>query len=333
MTSSTADNDAALKAELEEVKKEVPTIEDVKLIAAVPALVRAEIKITDHKQVAVTCMFQPSYPTVPVVTELRSKTLADKLLDGLARICDAEAKKLEGKPQTVHIIRYVKTFIEENPLCVCSDEISAVKKLLNDSDDVKLKQKTSQIVLKVCQEQYFVGLRISVPDDYPAKQVVPEITEHNFPEFLRVNFQAQAVEIARQCVHPPLKKNPKDPPFVPKPSLQPVCEYIIRDCVKKFPLEICPLCNERVLPVDPSNESASRGKNRVEKVYCGHLFHFICLNRHMKTPPFTGGKLCPGCGKQIFHEKWKISAEVMENRWAHKQAKQRELEEVVDFLG
>ena len=31
-----------------------------------------------------------------------------------------------------------------------------------------------------------------------------------------------------------------------------MCEYLIKDCVKKFPLEICPLCNERVLPVDPT---------------------------------------------------------------------------------
>ena len=46
----------------------------------------------------------------------------------------------------------------------------------------------------------------------------------------------------------------------------------------------------------------------------------------------TGGKKCPACGQQIFHEKWKISAEVLENRWVRKQAKQRELEEVMDFL-
>ena len=44
------------------------------------------------------------------------------------------------------------------------------------------------------------------------------------------------------------------------------------------------------------------------------------------------GKFCPTCGKQIFHEKFKVSAKVLEDRWAHKQAKQRELEEVVDFL-
>ena len=36
-----------------------------------------------------------------------------------------------------------------------------------------------------------------------------EVTEHNLPHFLKVNFQAQAVEIARQCVQPPLRKKPK----------------------------------------------------------------------------------------------------------------------------
>merc|ERR1712062_320032 len=222
--------------------------------------------------------------------------------------------------------------IDENKLCVCADEISSIKKLLSDADEVKLKQKTSQILIKICQEKYFVKLKLAVPEEYPLKQVVPEITECNFPDFLRINFQAQAVETARQCVIPPIKKNPKDPPFVPKQSLQPVCDYLIKDCVKKLPLESCPLCNERVLPSEPSSEISSKAK-RPEKVYCGHLFHFGCLNKHMKTPPFTGGKKCPACGKQIFHEKWKISAEVLENRWAHKQAKQRELEEVVDFLG
>jgi len=328
---SSSEDEAALKAELDQVKKEIPTIDDVKLIAAIPALVRAEIKKTEHKQVSVTCFFQPGYPAVPVVTELRPNPLAYKFCDGLARMCDAEAKKLAPKPQVVHIIRFVNTFIDENPLCVCSDEIAAVKKLLSDSDEVKLKQKSSQLLVKITQEKYYISLKVSVPHDYPLTQIVPEITECNFPEFLRINFQAQSVEIARQCVQPPIRKNPKDPPFKKRPSLQPVCEYLIKDCVKKFPLEICPLCNERVLPEDPTTETSKR--YRAEKVYCGHLFHFFCLNKYMKTPPFAGGKKCPACGKQIFHDKWRISAEVMENRWAHKQAKQRELEEVVDFMG
>lgn len=43
-------------------------------------------------------------------------------------------------------------------------------------------------------------------------------------------------------------------------------------------------------------------------------------------------KKCPACKNVIYHEKWNITAKVAEDRWAHKQAKQRELEEVVDFM-
>lgn len=92
--------------------------------------------------------------------------------------------------------------------------------------------------------------------------------------------------------------------------------------------------------------------NYIERVYCGHLFHHGCLDKFMKTPPFQGsstwkyasifrvainthvsdGKLCPKCGKRIYHDKWNISPRLAEERWAHKQARQRELDEVVDFL-
>lgn len=36
-----------------------------------------------------------------------------------------------------------------------------------------------------------------------------EMSENNFPDILKTNFLGQAVEIARQCVQPPLKKKPK----------------------------------------------------------------------------------------------------------------------------
>jgi len=49
-----------------------------------------------------------------------------------------------------------------------------------------------------------------------------------------------------------------------------------------------------------------------------------------------GGKMCLGddkkCGKRIFHDKWNISPETAEARWAYKEAKQRELDDVVDFM-
>ena len=50
-----------------------------------------------------------------------------------------------------------------------------------------------------------------------------------------------------------------------------------------------------------------------------------------------GGKPClhTDCRKRIFHEKWKASRDpkLAEDRWAHQEAKRRELDEVVDFLG
>lgn len=44
---------------------------------------------------------------------------------------------------------------------------------------------------------------------------------------------------------------PREPPFEPKPSLYPVCEYLIEQCIKRYAKEKCPLCNERVLPQKP----------------------------------------------------------------------------------
>ena len=52
----------------------------------------------------------------------------------------------------------------------------------------------------------------------------------------------------------------------------------------------------------------------------------------MKTPPFQGGKKCLGCPNRIYHEKWKVTPELAEARWAHEQARNRELGEVVEFF-
>ena len=47
---------------------------------------------------------------------------------------------------------------------------------------------------------------------------------------------------------------------------------------------------------------------------------------------FTGGKECPACGQRIYHDKWGVSEKLAEDRWAHQQARARELAEVEDFL-
>lgn len=52
----------------------------------------------------------------------------------------------------------------------------------------------------------------------------------------------------------------------------------------------------------------------------------------MTTVCLTGGKKCPKCGCLVFHENWKLTPELSEARWAHQEARRRELAEVVDFL-
>ena len=60
----------------------------------------------------------------------------------------------------------------ENPLCVCSEEIASMKKdLLADCDRLKLKQDTSQILLKIVQERYVMNLTVTVPNLYPTEQI------------------------------------------------------------------------------------------------------------------------------------------------------------------
>lgn len=143
---------------------------------------------------------------------------------------------------------------------------------------------------------------------------------------------AQATEIARQCVMPPSKKKPKDPPFVLKPSMEPVISFLISEVRKYIDME-CKFCKKRSFPLDPKDiEPDESSAQHIERIYCGHVYHNKCLDLYIRTPPFQGGKKCHTCGVRIYHEKWKLTPETAEARWAHKQAKQRELDEVVDFL-
>lgn len=65
------------------------------------------------------------------------------------------------------ILKFIRNFIDENPLICCYDEISAIKNILENSDELKLKQKHSCIGLKVQQGLYYFKAKIEVPDNYP----------------------------------------------------------------------------------------------------------------------------------------------------------------------
>jgi len=47
---------------------------------------------------------------------------------------------------------------------------------------------------------------------------------------------------------------------------------------------------------------------------------------------FIGGKKCPTRGELVCHDNWRLSERLAEDRWAHEQAKDRELQDVTDFF-
>lgn len=136
--------------------------------------------------------------------------------------------------------------------------------------------------------------------------------------------------------------------------------------VKAFPQEPCQHCKVTCLPANPKEVVTDENADlHAERLYCGHLFHLKCLVTYMKTPPFhgkkkhfifnrfftffciskesirtknkvtfvfQGGKKCPGCGQRVYHDKWGLTDRLAEARWAHQQARARELAEVEDFF-
>ncbi|KAG1664955.1 Retrovirus-related Pol polyprotein from type-1 retrotransposable element R2 [Nymphon striatum] len=318
-----------IEDELKDIRDHcVNHIEGSEVIACLPAIVRISIQKTKYKQIIIILQFPESYPNDPIITELKSKNLSGKLIYGLTNACDLEAKKYLGKPQVMRILKFVRQFLDEKPLCVCSEEISKIKQKLGEEDEIKIIQKTSSVHIKLYKDSYYFRVKLMIPDNYHDEPIGVEEKDSNFPPMFRRRFTGQASEIARQCTEPPLRKKLKDPPFKPKPALLPIFENLVKE-VKRYPTEKCLVCNERCLPEDPKNIVIDENDSRhVERVYCGHLYHNECLIKYMKTPPFQGGKKCIGCNNRIYHEKWKISPDLAEARWAHHEAKRRELDEV-----
>ncbi|XP_063224127.1 uncharacterized protein LOC134531960 [Bacillus rossius redtenbacheri] len=323
-----------IEDELEEVRKLCQrVVEGSKLVSCVRTMVRVEIRRTGFKHIVACIQFPEDYPQYPLLLELKSKTLSDKLLEGLTQVCEQEAKRFSGKPQVLAVLKFIRSFLDENPLSCCYDEIANIKNTLTDGDELKLKQKSSSIVLRITQEDYYFKARVFVPEDYPIQAVSVEEAETNFPPLLRRFFVGHAKEIARQCVEPPLRKQPASKgAFRPRASLQPVAGFLV-SAVKQLPREKCQLCEGQCLPRDPQDvEPDESADMHVERVYCSHLFHLHCLITYMKTPPFQGGKKCPACGQRIYHDKWRLSERLAEDRWAHQEARNRELQEVEEFF-
>ena len=348
-----------IEDELAELKKCCENVvNDSVLVACVRAMIRVEISKSDFKTVAVCLNMPQNYPDHHILVEIKSRNLSRKLLDGLEKVSEAEAKKYVGKPHVLFILKFISQFLDDNPLVSCAEEISKIKQLLGANDKLKLSQKTSSIHLRVNQNEYYFKTCLKIPNNYPKERVTLTAIESNFPRVFKVWFAEQAKEMARRCVEAPLKPKPNQPPFEAKPSLEPAVAFIIKH-VQRYPQENCCKCQKRAFPEDPAqavhNEKAAA---HVERVYCSHVYHHDCLILYMKTPPFegnyiiklkndqkekakkqlnkipniSGGKKCLACDLKIYHEKWKVTPQLAEARWAHEQARERELGEVVEFF-
>nr|CAD7432233.1 unnamed protein product [Timema monikensis] len=158
--------------ELQEVGKLCQhVISGSRLVSCVRSMVRVEIRQTAFKNIIVLIQFPEDYPHSSLLLELKSKTLSDKLLDGLTNVCEQEAKKILGKPQVLLVLKFVRNFLEEHPLSCCYDEISEIKRHLTDFDELKLKQKASSISLKILEGRYYFKSKVAVPDIYPETSI------------------------------------------------------------------------------------------------------------------------------------------------------------------
>lgn len=65
-------------------------------------------------------------------------------------------------------------------------------------------------------------------------------------------------------------------------------------------------------------------------MYCGHTYHFKCVDGHVRSPPF--GKTCLHCGAKLQHAKLLTDEKILEQRWIHQQAREREIKDVAEFM-
>lgn len=205
--------------------------------------------------------------------------------------------------QSLHVLKFIDNYLNENPLCVAYDEIATIKTLLRQKNDsttgggeLKCLQKTSSISLTVNSNDYYYKVKFRILDAYPTQCI--QWLEHrtNFPVTLSRFLTGQAKEISRKCVEPPLRatNNGGQSKFEAKPSLLPTSKFLI-EAVFDFPSEMCPVCDIACLPASASDvESCDTSDRYVERVYCGHIYHLGCLRKYMREPPFPpGGKTCP----------------------------------------
>lgn len=135
----------------------------------------------------------------------------------------------------------------------------------------------------------------------------------------------------------------------PQPSLLTLVKFLVRE-VKRLPNEHCPVCAKLTLPNNPDDlqalyQSSSDAKTEKEKrarraaklrrpmrTYCGCWYHYNCLDKFLREPPFGAECRTAGCGRRVYHNEWPGDMKELERAWAAKQARAREIEDAAMFL-
>ncbi|KMY87814.1 uncharacterized protein LOC6730809 [Drosophila simulans] len=348
-------------------EKQVP---HTKIIICSNSLIRVDIYPERPNRSMTMCLrFPENYPqSTQILVELKSRVYSEMLLTELTRLIDDYARDFLGKPQALQVLAFAQQYLTDNPLCVCLEEIKQLRadiKTGGTESQLKLKQKNKSVELVAKGGRYTYRVTAVVPDSYPMQSVELRGQDSNLPAVLVRYLNGQSKEIARQCVEPPIRMSKEAlANFRPVRSLQRSLKFCL-EATRDFHTERCPICDSTVLPEYPEDiEKDDNADFFIERVYCGHLFHQGCLKKYLSEPPFPkGGKLCPAarrhprsdaqtymgrsqggganvsktpedtvCGIKLAHDRWVVSVKTAEARWAQKQARQRELEEVVDFL-
>ena len=119
-----------------------------------------------------------------------------------------------------------------------------------------------------------------------------------------------------------------------EPCLMPVMEHVLNDFLRALPEACCQLCCKTVMPADPARQEKafSSAKDNPERVYCGHWYHYSCLETFMMKPPFDK-KFCSACGEKVYSSKFSTDYAKLEQQWAKEQANQREIDDINDMFG
>jgi len=118
--------------------------------------------------------------------------------------------------------------------------------------------------------------------------------------------------------------------FISRPNLFPLIEFLYEKCLSPLATGACRICNKQLLPSDPGLVSQIPKSMRALRLYCGHMYHFKCVESFVSSPPF--GKKCLHCDVKIQHSRLMTDERILEQRWTHQQARKREIEDVAEFM-